>query len=322
MQQNELLKDKKVLAFPLNLGSATVDTHGNPAQYLMIKISTDEKTTGLRDDKKIGQVFVNNGRTGVGVATTVFKTNSKDIDPDLRLKYGNDVEKEQWRKLKGMQRLDKVIILPMPNEHRMGTNIAYQDDYVPSTLSKAGDIVNQVGNGVTSELVTLGKNAGISALVNRIPGVNASTADLLAEERMALNPKKEVMFKGIGFRQFSFQYSFAPKNELESRTVNEIIETLRYYSLPEISPAKFFYFFPSEFDISFMFGSKDNPNIPKITTCVLQRVGVNYSPNSGVWATLPNGAPVSIDLTLEFQELEIIDRTRVWNKTSPVSSGY
>lgn len=104
--------------------------------------------------------------------------------------------------------------------------------------------------------------------------------------------------------------------------VREIIETFRYYALPEISPAKFFYLLPAEFDISFILGEKPNPNIPKITTSVLQRISVNYSPNSGVWSTLPNGAPLAIDMTLDFMEIELVDRKRVFDKDSVITSGY
>lgn len=223
-----------------------------------------------------------------------------------------------------MTLLDKVVILPMPNEHTVGTSIRYNSNYDPSILTKAGDIVNQMGGDALNDLKTMGKNAGISALVNKLAGGRniTSTADLLAEERLALNPKKEVMFDSFGYREFSFRYQFAPKSENESNVVREIIETFRYYALPEIVKSKFFYLLPAEFDISFILGEKPNPNIPKITTSVLQRVGVNYSPNSGVWATLPNGAPLAIDMTLDFLELSLVDRKMVYNKDSAITSGH
>jgi hypothetical protein len=335
-QQNQLLKDKRVLQYPMGLGSSPTDRHGSDSQFMMFQIRSDEKASTLRSDKSIGAAVVTNSRTGIGTETTLIdsKTKStlfnqaslaKNADPSLRVLYGDTaVYSENWRTQKGMTRLDKVVILPMPNEHSVGTSIRYNNNYDPSALTKAGDIVNQMGGGAMGELQTLGKNAGISALVNKLAGGRniTSTADLLAEERLALNPKKEVMFDSFGYREFSFRYQFAPKSEAESNMVREIIETFRYYALPEISKAKFFYLLPAEFDISFILGEKLNPNIPKITTSVLQRVGVNYSPNSGVWATLPNGAPLAIDMTLDFLELELVDRNRVYNKDSVITSGY
>jgi hypothetical protein len=333
---NQLLKDKRVLQYPTGLGSSATDRYGSDSQFMMFQIRSDEKASTLRSDKSIGSAVVTNSRTGIGTATTIVNdktlsqlTNerslAKNADPSLRVMYGDTaVYSESWRTQKGMTRLDKVIILPMPNDHVVGTSIRYNNNYDPSSLTKAGDVINQMGGAAMGELTSLGKNAGISALVNKLSKgkLSTSTADLLAEERLALNPKKEVMFDSFGFREFSFRYQFAPKSEAESNMVREIIETFRYYALPEISKAKFFYLLPAEFDISFILGEKPNPNIPKITTSVLQRVGVNYSPNSGVWATLPNGAPLAIDLTLDFLELELVDRSRVWNKDSVITSGY
>jgi len=344
---NRFLAGKKVLQYPMGLGSHPVDSHGYDSQYLMIKINSPDRASTLRDDKLTGPVVVTNSRTGSGVAVQKIsdktlnglaevvsnlgydpkfitdQTTAKNADRDLVLKYDEKtVNSEVWRTQKGMSRLDKVIILPMPNEHTVGTSVQYNQNYDPMGITKAGDVVNQLGGNVMGELATLVAPTVISGILNTLKSGLADQRGLLAEQRLALNPKKEVMFDSFGYRQFSFRYSFAPKNEEESNMVSSIIETLRYYSLPEISTSKFFYILPAEFEISFMLGGKDNPHIPRITTSVLQRVGVNYSPNSGVWASLPNGAPLAIDLTLEFLELELVDRNRVWNKNSPITSGY
>lgn len=322
---NKLLDGNKILSYPLGLASDSADARGNAVQYMMFKINDSVTAQKLKDDSGSGPVVVTNNRVGTGVATTITSTKelAKEVDPALQIKYSKaSIENEQWRTQKGMVRLDRVIVLPMPNEHVVGTSVAYDTDYDSSLLTKLGDTVNQLGNGVIGELATLGKNAAISSLANRVKSGLTSTRDLLAEERLALNPKKEVMFKSIGYRQFSFRFQFAPKSQKESEEVNRIIETFRYYSLPEISPSKFFYTFPAEFNISFIHGTSDNPNIPKITTSVLQRVGVNYSPNSTSWTTLPNGSPVAIDLSLDFMEMSIIDRGMVWTKDRPITSGH
>lgn len=328
---NSLLDNKKVLQYPLGLGSSRTDEYNNDAQYMMFKINTKENSTNqyLRDDSGTGPVVVTNGRTGIGVKTEIFtKNNFKDADPDLNKQYtDNAVENENWRRQKNTVRLDKVIILPMPNMHTVGTTVQYTQNFEPNLLTKAGDMYNQVGSGLTSELMTYSKNVAGATVINKLAsllgaGNTTSANSLLAEERLAINPKKEVLFESFGYRQFSFQFNFAPKSLKESQMVNSIIETFRYYSLPEISPAKFFYLLPAEFEVGFMLGKLHNPNIPKITTSVLQRVSINYSPNHGVWASLPNGSPLAMDMTLDFLELELVDRNRVWQKDRPISSGY
>lgn len=321
---NTLLQGNKVLSYPLNLAANEVDERGAPVQYMLFKINDSVRSQKLRDDKGLGDVLVNDMRDGTGTKTTIGAgVASKNADPALRVMYGDEaVNKERWRIQKGMTRMDRAIALPMPNEHSVNTSIDY-DDKKQSLLTVTAENAGQLSQGDGyGELATLAKNKGLDSFLNTLKSGLTTERDLLAEERLARNPKKEIMFKDVKYRQFSFRFQFAPKSQKESEEVNSIIETFRYYALPEISPGKFFYTFPAEFEIAFIRGTKNNPNIPKIATSVLSRVGINYSPNSSSWATLPNGSPVAIDMTLEFNELVIIDRSRVYNKDSAITSGY
>jgi hypothetical protein len=320
----DLLKDKKILEYPLGLSASETDKYGQLQPYMMIRINTSDKATKLKDDSVTGAVVVAaNTRQGIGVGnvlrgTVLLKTD----DSDMKLKFGVDqVDKTQWLVQKGMTRLDKVIILPMPMELAVSTSIQYNDNFASTPLTKLGDIMNNSAAGTISDLVSLGKNKAIAGIVNSLKSGATNEQALLAEDRLAINPKKEVMFESFGFRKFNFSFRFAPKNEAESKMVSEIIQTLRYYSLPELTSGKMFYIFPSEFEISFMLGSKDNPHIPRVTTSVLQRINVNYMPDN-IWASLPNGAPLSLSMNLEFLEMELVDRGRVWTKDSPIVSGY
>lgn len=317
----KLLEGKKILQYPSWLGSSDKDAYGHDQQYVVFKINTDEKTTKLRSDKVLGNVVVANTRTGVGVegAQIIFKKND---DPDMRKKFGDTaVEKEKWFTQKGMQRLDRVIVLPMPNEHSVRTSVQYNSEYEPTLLTKLGDFANQGIAENATDLWKYGKNAAISGILNSVKKGITNKNALFAEERLALNPKKEVMFESMGFRKFSMSYTFAPKDERESEMVRAIIETFRYYSLPEIANGKMFYLFPSEFEISFMNGQIENTHIPRITSSVLQSINVNYMPSS-LWSSLPNGAPLSLSISMEFLELELVDRLRIFNPKSAITSGY
>lgn len=327
----DVLKGKKILSYPVGLEAKAVDEYGHDKQFVMIKINTDTRASKLKDDSSTGDVLVLQQRSGTGieVQTESQETLAKNTDPDIRTKYGAAaVSKENWQVQRGMTRLDKVIVLPMPNDHSVQTSVEYDNNYTPSGLTQGLDMYN-TGGAAAADLMKLGGASLASGIINSLKSAVTSAGGditsrdaLLAANRLAVNPKKEVMFKSFGFRQFTFAYTFAPKSQIESETVNEIIETLRFYSLPEISDGRLFYILPAEFEIYFMLGQKDNPNIPRLATCVLQRVGVNYSPAGTGWVSLPNGSPVAINITLEFLELELIDRKRVYNKDRPVSSGY
>lgn len=324
-----LLQGKKILSFPLGMGNHAIDEDsGLPNQFVMFKINTDETGSTLEGDIKTGPVVIAQSQqagTGIGVGNV----NSKLANSDQVTKFGQAaVDKENWVVKRGLTSLDRAIILPMPNDHIVNTAVNYDQDHIPSGLTQAGDFFNSIGQGgITDKATKVGAEMA-AGLVNKLKasvmggGDATSGKDLLAANRLAVNPKKEVMFSGFGFRSFSFLYSFAPKNNTESAVVREIITSFRYYALPEIKKSKEFYIFPAEFEISFIRGESDNPAIPRIATSVLQRVNVNYSPGGGSWSSLPDGTPVRIDLMLDFVEIELIDRNRVWDKDSKITGGY
>jgi hypothetical protein len=136
-----------------------------------------------------------------------------------------------------------------------------------------------------------------------------------------INPKLEVLYSHTPQRSFVMEMLFAPKNQKESDTMKKIIDTLRYHAAPEIDGLGGGQFFegggpipvfipPSEFDITFYYRGQENTRIPRINTCVLERIEVDYAP-SGVYSTFSNGHPVAARLSLSFRELEILHKKRV-----------
>jgi hypothetical protein len=281
-------------------------------EWVMFRINTDTDTTSLDEDKE----YVPPPPSGDNNIT--FLDSIGDVWESVKKASNEPVNRA---KKEGLVELNKVIVLPMPSDHRVNTRIDYDSDYTPSTLVQVGDILQQQGStagALAADLAKYGVAAGVSGLANALKAGSASTTDLLKNNRLVWN---EVMFKSFGFRSFNLTYLFAPKSEKEAETVRSIIETFRYYSLPELSTSKLFYIFPSEFDILFMKGTKENPTLPKIASCVLRDISVNYTPHS-VWSSLPDGSPVAIQVSMEFLELELIDRLRVKNKDKPEKSGY
>jgi hypothetical protein len=79
---------------------------------------------------------------------------------------------------------------------------------------------------------------------------------------------------------------------------------------------------PSEFDISFYYNGELNPNIPKISTCVMESMDVDYAPNGFSAYEVPGesakmgrtGMPVAIRMSLQFKETEIMTKTSFNNQ--------
>ena len=133
------------------------------------------------------------------------------------------------------------------------------------------------------------------------------------------NPMLEVLYSSPAFRSFQFDFMFYPRDEKEATQIGNIINSLRFHQAPEVFGATngFFLIPPSEFDIKFMYNNQENPNIPKISTCVLKSIFTDYAPNGFSAYEVPGqiatpggtGMPVAIRLTLQFRETEIMTKS-------------
>lgn len=136
---------------------------------------------------------------------------------------------------------------------------------------------------------------------------------------MVENPMLELLYTSPAFRQFRFDFMFYPKSEAEATEVQQILQRLRFHQAPELkSEFNGFYLVPpSEFDIKFYYNGAINPNIPPISTCVLETIDVDYAPNGFSAYEVPGqikpttggtGMPVAIRLSLAFKETEIMTK--------------
>ena len=81
--------------------------------------------------------------------------------------------------------------------------------------------------------------------------------------------------------------------------------------MPKITEAAFGMFFipPSTFKIDFLYNGTINKNISRVTESVIESIDVNYAPNG--WSAHTNGAPVQTTLTMNFKEIELVDKKKI-----------
>jgi hypothetical protein len=204
-----------------------------------------------------------------------------------------------------------------------------------ATLGAAGaTVLNDAGVGTKNfDAQALGKNATpfiadfIADKVGKLAGINTTNALFASLVGAVKNPQLEMIYTSPAFRSFSFEFMFYPRSEKEAKEVQAIIQRLRFHQAPEILSGSAGYFMvpPSEFDIEFRYNGEVNPNIPKISTCVLTSVNVDYAPNGFRAYEVPNqnkpemgstGMPVGIRVNLTFQELEIMTKFNYRDKTN------
>jgi hypothetical protein len=131
----------------------------------------------------------------------------------------------------------------------------------------------------------------------------------------ATNPYMEVIFENVGMRSFTYNFTFAPRNEDETDDVQRIIKMFRFHMLPELKGSNERYMtLPSTFDIHYMYqmdadNARENSFYSKIATCVLTDCAVNYTP-AGV-KSFASGAPTQITMGLTFMETEMLTKQHI-----------
>lgn len=123
------------------------------------------------------------------------------------------------------------------------------------------------------------------------------------------NNHLEVMFRGMGFRQFQFNFKFFPKNPGETDRIRSIIQFLKVNMHPEFESGsdKVYFLPPPVFSIrvnngnGFYGGYKESALID---------MSVNYT-GGGMATSFVDGSPTEIDLSLTFKELEYNTRIDV-----------
>jgi len=177
-------------------------------------------------------------------------------------------------------------------------------EFNASDLLESGTGVGELGiRGAIKAAANLPSSFGIG-------GELGSAVDL-ASAKVA-NPYKEQLFTSMGFRQFAFNYKFAPKNETEYNNVRRIIDLFKYHMHPENDPTGLFLEYPSEFEIEYCYNGSRNEHLNKISQCALTDIKVTYG-NQDAFTTFmgTNGAPVEINLELAFTELETLTNNRI-----------
>jgi hypothetical protein len=170
-----------------------------------------------------------------------------------------------------------------------------------TSLETIKDIVNRVGDNPYARQL-LANRTGISEDL-LLSGVGA-----------ALNPQLQVLFQGVGFREHQFDFTLTPHSKQEAEEIKKIVKAFKFAAAPEIPTNAIFgkgiYFkVPDRFNVKFLYNGQENTNVHKITECVLRNVNVDYAPMG--WSTFDDGNPVQTRLTLQFQETEIVDKTRI-----------
>ena len=222
-------------------------------------------------------------------------------------------------------RLDTAISMYMPASVTVDYNADYVDTPIgvgTSELSKAGNVDLQSDAGretIKSGLKNVGaavKREGIDSL-GKIPGLSGIREVAEMRDGVIFADRMELAFKGIGKRQFSFDFKMMPRSQAEADEIRDIIYAFKFNMMPEyVGTTKGNQMkVPNTFDIQYMYQNAENNYLNKISKCFLKDMTVTYGGDRyktfDQSSTDAGAPPVETSIKLEFREIEMISRERI-----------
>ena len=158
---------------------------------------------------------------------------------------------------------------------------------------------------------------GLLASIGVIPGFGGAREAFEAKEGAIISDRLELAFKGINKRVFQYTFKMIPKNPQEADEIRKIVFAFKANMLPEFvggNRAGRRLVVPNTFDISYIYVGAENDYLHKISTCVLENMNVTYGGDRyKTFEGREDGAPpVETTITLNFKEMELITRERVF----------
>lgn len=313
--------------YPSDLFSANYG--GN---YAIFYINTQEPTK-LAESKEYGtklkldQFDVNqdmkiNSKTNI--SGTTYKPDLNSGTEQTWLKDKKPSEKLTTSVGRPSKTLVATLALYMPNAITSSYATSWEQFESNKIGAEAMSKVAASGTASTFDSVWAGVKGGADAALDKsklgiarrldatIAGAGGGESALdtfLTSKGIALNQKKDTAFKGVDFRSFTLQYMFYARSEKEAKDIQDIITILKFYMHPETASGEFgeMYIYPAEFDIEYYHAGQKNTHLSFISSCILTRVSVDYTPTGG-FTSFDGGRPTHINVSLDFKELAVLSR--------------
>ena len=340
----------QTLTYPLN-----VDTDPQQGHYIMFYIYMRENGTILSPKKKKDIFSITEGllseeqsaiykakQRGRSAPTTFGQDPNSNVDigigtiddtfikiPKVSSATGGDTRGILYGKLP-VKKLEKCIALYMPPNVQANYNVKYVDKEIGSLAIAGSDAINAFmnsGGSLRTKIETAMKATGpagkeaLQVFLNKTLDTFAegSQALLNLERGTVVTPRMEMMFEGVGRREFSYTFNFMPKSEQESQIVEEIITHFKFYMMPKYSnpTTRREMDIPGFFEIAYMHDGRENSFLNKVKPSFLTSVQVEYGGDryttyerteSRRGFGLP---PQKSKLTLNFTELEVLSQESI-----------
>lgn len=229
--------------------------------------------------------------------------------------------------IKGSIRLPLPISLPDQYSVNLNTSDFGMSGFLLDTLqdiyTAGGGISNMVfGGGVSamfdaamqgvtnigSDIISQGRSRGLTNSIAALAALAPGSLDLQnyarAKAGVVRNPQTTTVFNNVNLRQHSFSFKLSPRNQDDATELRNIIEQIKIEMHPKTAIRGFALEFPSLVKIQF-----EGENI--LATPVYYSFISSFNPNytgAGKPAYFKDGTPISVQLDLSIQEINVLTR--------------
>jgi hypothetical protein len=224
--------------------------------------------------------------------------------------------------------------LPLPSQltdsYNMDINSTNLDllgniDFNKLDIPSVGDLV-AAGTSVSESISkAYGESGGIKNMVKGVvafaaaltPGISDTGIGKAAQLQsgMVRNPHLTTMFDGVKLRNFQFTWRLSPKSADEAREMNDMIMSIKALMHPQLIYGGFALEYPYLAKVNFITGDSSKSIMPNVGLSFITAFEVN-SLSSGTPAFYNDGQPVSIEIGMGFQEINIKTRDDFKNNSA------
>jgi len=319
-------KNGLILAYPFN-----VDEDERQGHFIKFKIK-DQVSQGKLKSPKVPRAVQQDLAATEAAFAEVIPDNLVDQLSNARGATFRSLVQSQLEKRETV----KQIALYMPATIDVNYTVSYGDNEIGALAMTGQNILE----GLMSPGQTIDKlraaaaglpnlaGEGVDLFVQNFADTVASGAKTLFElnRGTVITPRMELMFEGVGRRNFSFTFDFIPKSQEEAKIVNDIVYNFKKYMMPEFSnpQTRREMNIPATFEISYHYLSAENPFLNKISTCFLKQMDVKYGgdrftayedtpvgDDASKAAGKSGNPPQKTQITLNFTELDTLSRKAI-----------
>jgi hypothetical protein len=208
-----------------------------------------------------------------------------------------------------------------PSAGSLGASLAHA-----TTPEGAAEAVKSTLDSMLDKVTA--QNAKMAIKTTLVAAGNDLLADITPASKSAMeaalgikvNPRTEVLFDTVAYREFALEFALVPRNKTEAENINNILEFFQFYMLPKFNrgTTDFLIGYPFEFEVGIWQGTEANSNkirsIGQIGRCVVTGITIDHAAGGKVSFIQGDGGsadiyPAATTLSLNLQEVRLLDRT-------------